>query len=125
MEIKGSVTFNNELEDGRHWRRHQDHVRSCLSDSSHVFPSFNSKIHCTDISVPSPVATRHDAAQLTAGDFNSLLQPTLELLLPLHLAVDSSDHAGQCYPHTCRSHKVLNRFPLVSISLRREECGVL
>ena len=93
--------FNIELEDGRHCRRHQDHVRSCLSDISHVFPSFNSN---TGISVPSPVATRHDSAQLTAVDCNSSLQ-----LLFAHTETsftsppnNSSDQAGQRYPR--RNH---------------------
>ena len=39
VEVTGPVSYNIELEDGRHWKRHQDHIRSRLvvsNDSSDI-----------------------------------------------------------------------------------------
>ena len=39
VEVTGPVSYNVELEDGRHWKRHQDHIRSRLvvpNDSSDI-----------------------------------------------------------------------------------------
>ena len=42
----GSSIYNIELEDGRHWKQHQDHIRSCL-----VVPDDSSEIPSPDITL--------------------------------------------------------------------------
>ena len=41
VEVAGPVSYNIELEDGRHWKQHQDHIRSRLvvPDDSSDIPS--------------------------------------------------------------------------------------
>ena len=49
VEVTGPVSYNIQLDDGRHWKRHQDHIRSPLvvPDDSSDIPSSDTTLSGT------------------------------------------------------------------------------
>ena len=49
VEVAGPVSYNIQLDDGLHWKRHQDHIRSCLvvPDDSPDIPSSDTTLSGT------------------------------------------------------------------------------